>query len=100
MVPMTQPMPDFADTLPLAKTDLAGFGGAALIVSATGAVRHGNEQGASLMAELSDDTIIEISAAAARAMAADAMRLERLNGPFPGECARSEERRVGKECVP
>jgi diguanylate cyclase (GGDEF)-like protein/PAS domain S-box-containing protein len=87
MVPMTQPMPDFADTLPLAKTDLAGFGGAALIVSATGAVRHGNEQGASLMAELSDDTIIEISAAAARAMAADAMRLERLNGPFPGECA-------------
>lgn len=87
MVPMTQPMTDFADTLPLAKTDLAGFGGAALIVSATGAVRHANEQGASLMAELSDDTLIEISAAAARAMAADAMRLERLNGPFPGECA-------------
>jgi diguanylate cyclase (GGDEF)-like protein/PAS domain S-box-containing protein len=87
MVSMTQPMSDFADTLPLAKTDLAGFGGAALIVSPTGAVRHGNEQGASLMAELSDDTIIEIAAAAARAMAADAMRLERLNGPFPGECA-------------
>ncbi|MEI9983382.1 MAG: hypothetical protein WDN69_09380 [Aliidongia sp.] len=80
-------MPESADALPLAKTDLGGFGGAALIVSPTGIVRHANEPGASLMAELSDETIYEISEAAGRAMAADAMRLERLNGPFPGECA-------------
>jgi diguanylate cyclase (GGDEF)-like protein/PAS domain S-box-containing protein len=84
---MNQPMPESADALPLAKTDLGGFGGAALIVSPTGIVRHANEPGASLMAELSDETIYEISEAAGRAIAADAMRLERLNGPFPGECA-------------
>jgi diguanylate cyclase (GGDEF)-like protein/PAS domain S-box-containing protein len=84
---MTQPKLDLADALPLANTTLAGFGGAALLVSPAGSVRHANDPGAELMAELNDDTIHEISLAAGRAMAADAMRLERLNGPFPGECA-------------
>jgi diguanylate cyclase (GGDEF)-like protein/PAS domain S-box-containing protein len=84
---MSQPKFDLADTLPLAKTALAGFGGAALVVSPTGSLRHANDPGAALLAELNDETIHEISQAASRAIAADAMRLERLNGPFPGECA-------------
>jgi|HubBroStandDraft_1064217.scaffolds.fasta_scaffold00482_2 diguanylate cyclase (GGDEF)-like protein/PAS domain S-box-containing protein len=87
MVPMSQPEIDLDESLPLAKTTLAGFGGAALVVSATGSLRHANDPGAALMAELNDETIREIAQAATRAIAADAMRLERLNGPFPGECA-------------
>jgi len=87
MVPMTQPKLDLADTLPLANMNLAGFGGAALLVSPTGSVRYANDPGAELMAELNDETIREIALAAGQAIAADAMRLERLNGPFPGECA-------------
>jgi len=87
MVPMSHPQFDLADILPLAKSTLAGFGGAALVVSPTGVLRHVNDPGAALIAELNDETIREIALAGGRAIAADAMRLERLNGPFPGECA-------------
>jgi diguanylate cyclase (GGDEF)-like protein/PAS domain S-box-containing protein len=80
-------MLDLADMLPPAHMNLAGFGGAALIVSPSGAVLHANEPGATLLTDLNDAAIREIALAAGRAIHADAMRLERLNGPFPGECA-------------
>lgn len=73
--------------LPLAKTDLTGFGGAALLVTVGGDVAGANDHGAALLQELSDETIAYLTVAAGRAMLADAMRLERLVGPFPGECA-------------
>jgi len=80
-------MLELACSLPPAHVNLAGFGGAALTVSPGGVVQHANEQGAALIAELNDEAIHEIALAAGRAITADAMRLERLNGPFPGECA-------------
>ena len=84
---MTRSMLELACSLPPAHVNLAGFGGAALTVSPGGVVQHANEQGAALIAELNDEAIHEIALAAGRAITADAMRLERLNGPFPGECA-------------
>ena len=83
---MNQPIVDFSD-VPLVKLDLAGFSGAALLVTPSGLVRHANEPGAALLGDLNDDTISEIARTAFGAMAAGAMRMERLNGPFPGECA-------------
>jgi diguanylate cyclase (GGDEF)-like protein/PAS domain S-box-containing protein len=84
---MTQSDFDLTKAMPLAKTDLAGFGGAALAVSPNGAVRHANDQGAVLLANLGEDSVREIAEAACRAMTEDSMRLERLNTPFPGDCA-------------
>jgi diguanylate cyclase (GGDEF)-like protein/PAS domain S-box-containing protein len=87
MVPMTQHKIELVDTLPHAITDLAVFSGAALLASRDGKVRSANGPGADLLADLNDQTIREIAVAAGRAIAARGAYLERLNGPFPGECA-------------
>ena len=65
----------------------AGFGGAALVVQPSGEVRGANDLGSDLLANFDEDTVHEIAIAGARAIAAGALRLERLNGPFPGDCA-------------
>jgi diguanylate cyclase (GGDEF)-like protein/PAS domain S-box-containing protein len=87
MVLMTQPKIDFIEPLPLAQTNLSEFGGAALVVSPTGEVHSANEQGADLLNDLNDDAVSEIAIAAGRALNGETARLERLSGPFPGDCA-------------
>jgi hypothetical protein len=84
---MSQAKFEIIDGLPHAKTNLLGFGGAALVVTPTGDVQGANDMGVELLGNLDEDTLHEIAIAGARAIAADAMRLERLNGPFPGDCA-------------
>ncbi|HVJ52776.1 MAG TPA: sensor domain-containing diguanylate cyclase [Aliidongia sp.] len=84
---MTIPKIELIESLPYAKTGLSGFGGAAMLVSLQGDVQSVNDPGAELLNELSDDAVREIAHAAAQTRRADAARLERLNGPFPGECA-------------
>ena len=84
---MNQPIVDFTEAPPLARLDLGGFSGAALLVTPAGLVRYANEPGSALIGDLNDETIREIARAAGAAMAAGALRMERLNGPFPGECA-------------
>jgi diguanylate cyclase (GGDEF)-like protein/PAS domain S-box-containing protein len=84
---MSQAKIENIDSLPYAKTNLVGFGGAALVVTPTGDVQGVNDMGVELLGTLDEDTLHEIAIAGARAIAADAMRLERLNGPFPGDCA-------------
>jgi diguanylate cyclase (GGDEF)-like protein/PAS domain S-box-containing protein len=83
---MNQTKFDPAD-LPLAKTNLDGFSGAALVVTPSGEVQGANEMGIDLLGRLDEDALQEIAVAGARAIMVDAMRLERLNGPFPGDCA-------------
>ncbi len=83
---MTKPKIELVESLPPALTNLAGFGGAALLVSPDGQVQSANEPGAELLGALDDDSLNEIAVAAGRALAAGAVRLERLNGPFPGSC--------------
>ena len=84
---MSQAKIETIDSLPYAKTNLVGFGGAALVVTPSGDVQGANDMGIELLGSLDEDTLHEIAIAGARAIAADAMRLERLNGPFPGDCA-------------
>jgi diguanylate cyclase (GGDEF)-like protein/PAS domain S-box-containing protein len=84
---MIKPKIEPIETLPLAQTNLTGFGGAALLVSPAGQVQSLNEPGAVLLGDLDGDIVSEIAIAAGRALGADAARLVRLNGPFPGECA-------------
>jgi len=71
--------------LPLARTTLEGFTGAALRVDPLGQVSSLNDPGAALVATLSDTTLAAMAAAGIRAMQAGSVRLERLNGPLPGE---------------
>ena len=61
-----------------AKTNLEDFENAALWVSAGGQVRGANARGNSLLSELSEAALCEITTAAGRAIAADSLRLERL----------------------
>jgi diguanylate cyclase (GGDEF)-like protein/PAS domain S-box-containing protein len=85
---MTQPKFDKIDSitaLPSAQTALDGFAGAALHVDSLAQVTSLNPPGAALMATLSDGALSELANAGLRAISAGAMRLERLNGPFPGE---------------
>jgi diguanylate cyclase (GGDEF)-like protein/PAS domain S-box-containing protein len=69
----------------MARTALDGFTGAALRVDSQGHIFGLNDQGSALMATLSDAALTEINAAGSRAVNAGSVRLERLNGPFPGE---------------
>ncbi|WP_189049221.1 GGDEF domain-containing protein [Aliidongia dinghuensis] len=84
---MSQANIETVESLPHALTNLVGFGGAALVVEPSGEVRGANDLGIDLLANFDDDTVHEVAIAGARAIAAGALRLERLNGPFPGDCA-------------
>ena len=76
-----------SSALPLAKTNLDGFGGAAFHVTSAGVLACLNEAADALIAGLHDAARREIIVAAGQAAAEDAVRLERLNGPSPGDAA-------------
>ena len=76
-----------APPLPFATTNLDGFGGAAFHVTAAGGLTCLNEAGESLLAGLHESARREIVIAAGLAQAQETVRLERLNGPFPGDAA-------------
>ena len=76
-----------AQPLPSATTNLDGFGGAAFHVAPTGILNCLNEAGETLLAGLHESARREIINAAALAQVHSSVRLERLNGPFPGDAA-------------
>jgi diguanylate cyclase (GGDEF)-like protein/PAS domain S-box-containing protein len=76
-----------AQALPFATTNLDGFGGAAFHVSAAGGLVCLNDAADTLLAGLHESARREIVIAAGLAQAQETVRLERLNGPFPGDAA-------------
>jgi PAS domain S-box-containing protein len=70
--------------LPSAGTGLGDFTGAAVTVAATGEIVAANERGGAILAVVTEAATKEITASARRAIAGNAMRLDRLAGPIFG----------------